>query len=246
MADGHDPIVREGERQRLLDLMDSRLRTYGRGLVPVRQPASLLGGLLFCAECKRSAHTFGNSYRCRRWHADGNDCARPLNVSVGVIESAVKAAWARGLATLEPDSPILTAVADRWLAKNHPASLRERSELREQIDEANARLAAADHDHYVLGTLDESRYSRVARSLQQRISSLRAQLSELPEPEADIAALLDPEISLPAIEEADVREARALLRLAIDRIEVTAAPKPGARFVPHERMRLFWVGQPHR
>ncbi|MDD7943524.1 recombinase family protein [Microbacterium sp. NE2HP2] len=109
MADGEAPILSESERLRLLDTLDSRLRRYGRGLRTVKQPKSLLGGLIMCASCQRSANTFGNSYRCRRVHYDGQDCQRPLVVSVTTIEAAVRHAWAYGLAALEPDSPVLAA-----------------------------------------------------------------------------------------------------------------------------------------
>ena len=243
MADGFAPIVTESERMRLLDVMDARLRRYGRGMQPIRQPVSLLGGLLVCSSCKRSANTFGNSYRCRRWHADGNDCESPLNVSIATIEPIVLRRWAYGLASFEPDSPVLAAVADHWLAKFDPAPLEERRDLVAQLDDAKARLSSADEDHYVRGVLDAERHARVTRALGERIAALTDRLSELPEPRADLGALLDPETSLPAIEAAPVQEARTLLRLAIRRIEVTAAPKRGARFVPHERMRVYWVGE---
>lgn len=243
MADSEAPIVTESERERILATMDSRLRRYGRGTRAVKQPLSLLGGLIVCASCKRSANTFGNSYRCRRWDVNGNDCKHPLNVSISVVEPAVERIWAKGLAALEPESPILAAVAEHWLAKFDPAPIAERRDLVSQLDDTRARLASADDDHYVRGTLDAERHARVTRGLDERIAGLSARLRELPEPRADIGALLDSELSLPAIESATVPEARTLLRLAIERIEVTAAPKPGARFVPNERIRIRWVGE---
>ncbi len=244
LADGEKPIATEAEQARLLAVMDSRLRRYGRGLRAVKQPKSLLGGLIHCASCGRSANTFGNSYRCRRWHSDGNDCPAPLSVRVELIEDAVKRAWATGLAALEPDSPILAAVADRWLQRFDPEPLRERDALTADLADARARLAAADDDRYVRGTLDAERHARVTAGLQDRISAIVSRLNELPQPEADLGALLDPEISLPAIQAAPVEEARELLRLAIRRVDVTAALKRGARFHPHERIRIRWVGEP--
>lgn len=243
LADGVAPIVTESERKQILDVMDSRLRRYGRGQRAVRQPLSLLGGLIKCASCKRPANTFGNSYRCRRWEVSGNECDHPLNVSISVVEPAIKRMWSYGLATLEPDSPILAAVADHWLAKFDPAPIEERRDLVAQTEDARTRLAAADEDHYVRGTLDAERHTRVTRGIEERLAALSARLRELPEPRADLGALLDPELSLPAIESASPIEARTLLRLAIERIEVTAAPKRGARFIPHERVRIRWVGE---
>jgi site-specific DNA recombinase len=244
MAEGVAAIVTESERVRLLAVMDARLRRYGRGMKAVRQPLSLLGGLIVCASCKRTANTFGNSYRCRRRHVDGVDCKAPLNVSIGVIEPVVKRLWAQGLATLDPDSSVLAAVADHWLAKFDPAPLEERRDLVAQLADARTRLASADDDHYVRGTLDAERHARVAAGLEARIAGVSSRLRELPQLTADLGALLDPELSLPAIEAASVFEARTLLRLAIRRIEVTAAPSRGARFVTHERVRVRWVGEP--
>jgi site-specific DNA recombinase len=242
MADGHASIVTEGERVRLLGVMDSRLRHYGRGKQAVRQPTSLLGGLIYCAACKRPANSFGGSYRCRRWDHDGTECPRPLSVSLATIDPVIRRAWAHGLAALEPGDPILDVVADHWLQKFDPAPLAERRDLLSQLEDAKARLGAADNDFYVRGTLDDERHARVTRGLGDRIAALSARVRELPQPHAEISALLDPELSLPAIEAATVPEARVLLRLAIDRIEVSPASGRGVRFVPRERVRIRWVG----
>ena len=77
--------------------------------------------------------------------------------------------------------------------------------------------------------------------LAARLATLSARLSELPTPEADLGALLDPELSLPAIEAAANPEARDLLRLAIEAVYVSRAPHRGARFVPTERLAFRWV-----
>ena len=243
MAEGCEPIASEAEQARLLAVMDSRLRRYGRGKRPVRQPSSLLGGLLVCATCGGKAHTFGNSYRCRKWTADGNDCPSPLSVSTGVVETAVVRAWAARLAALhdEPESPLLQAVAARWLERNDPGPMREREELRSLADDARARMDRADEDHYVSGRLDADRHARITARLQDEIARLNARLAELPEPTADLGGLLDPEISLPAFAASGVHEQRQLLRLAIERVEVTPAPKRGARFAPDERVTITWA-----
>ncbi|GGF57040.1 hypothetical protein GCM10011519_33760 [Marmoricola endophyticus] len=244
MAPGREPIASEAEQARLLSVMDSRLRQYGRGSRPVRQPKSLLGGLLVCASCGRTAHTFGNSYRCRKWKADASDCAAPLSVSVEAVEEAVVRAWVGRLAQLhdEPESPLLAAVADRWLQKFDPAPLRERERLRSDLEDVKTRLASADDDHYVKATLDIERYARVSARLEEQRARLVLRLAELPQPEADLGALLDPELSLPAFTTASVPEQRDLLRLAIERVEVSRAPKRGTRFDPSSRMRVSWVG----
>lgn len=246
MAEGFAPIVSEGERQRLLEELASRYTRWGRGQgVPRRLPESLLGGgMVRCATCGRSASSFGNAYRCRKRFVDRDPCEGPLNVAIRTLDRYVKREWAYGLATFDPDSPILAAVADRWLAKNDPAPIREREELTAQLADLRARMASADDDYYVRGTLDGERHARITSAIAERIASTQARIAELPKPEADLGALLDPELSLPAIEGADVLEARALLRLAIKRVVVKPAPYHGARFDPKERMKLIWVGEP--
>lgn len=244
MAAGEAAIVSEAERQRLLTVLDGRLRRYGRGLRSGRQPSALLsGGLVHCATCGRTAVSFGYSYRCRRRDFVGDDCAHPLSVQTRTLEPAVMRAWSQGLAAMEPDDPRLRIVADRWLAEANPVPIRERERLAVERDEVAARVDAADTDHYVRGTLSADRHARITSALEARIRRIDEDLAALPRPEADFAPLLDPERSLPAITAAEVPEARRLLRLAITRVDVTPAPKAGARFVAPERMRLTWVGE---
>lgn len=245
MADGYDPIATEAEQARLLAVMDGRLRQYGRGRMPVRQPQSLLGGLLFCAACHNRAHTFGNSYRCRKWASGADECPARLSVSIDTIETAVARAWAQKLASLHDDldSPLLRAVAARWLAKNDPGPLQERADLEADIKEAQARMDRADDDHYVRGTLDADRHARVTSGIRERLAALQLRLADLPQPVANIGALLDPALSLPALATAPAAEARDLLGLAIKRVYVTAAPKRGARFDPLTRMRIVWADE---
>ncbi|ALX67272.1 recombinase family protein [Microbacterium sp. XT11] len=245
MAEGEEPIVTEGERMALLQVLDSRLRRYGRGLRAVRQPESLLGGgMVICAACGRTCNSFGNAYRCRKRDYTGDPCPRPLSVTLETLEDAVKREWAFHLAKLEPGDELLDRVAERWLARNDPAPIREREELTERLRTLEAKLDAADHDHYVRGSLSAERHARIADALAEQMARVKAELKALPEPEADLGALLDPELSLPAIMSAPVLEARALLRLAIDKVIVSAAPYPGARFHAHQRMRIVWAGEP--
>lgn len=244
MAEGVAPIVSEGERRALLEVLDSRLRQYGRGMRAKKQPETLLGGgLVLCAECRRTCNSFGDAYRCRKRDYVGDECKHPLSVTIKTLEDAVKREWAFYLARLEPDDERLDAVAERWLARNDPATTRERADLTDRINTLEAKLAAADHDHYVRGILPEARYSLIAAALGEQIDRTRAELTALPQPTANLGALLDPEISLPAIMAAPVLEARALLRLTIDKVIVTAAPRPGARFRSHERVRIVWAGE---
>ncbi|MFB7251733.1 recombinase family protein [Microbacterium sp. NPDC056234] len=242
MADGEAPIVTEGERVALLAELDSRLRRYGRGMRAVRQPRSLLGGgLVVCATCQGKCNDFGGAYRCRRREHVGPQCPRPVSVTTTLLDEAVKRAWASRLAALEPGDALLEAVAARWLAKNDPVVVQSHREYSERLATLEAKLAAADHDHYVRSKLDAERYARIAAALEGQMTTVRADIALLPEPEADLGSLLDPELSLPAIMAAPVMEARALLRLAIDKVIVTPADRPGQRFVPHERIRIAWA-----
>ncbi|MDL5487719.1 recombinase family protein [Microbacterium wangruii] len=244
MAEGASPIVTEGERMALLTELDSRLRRYGRGMRATKQPQSLLGaGLVVCAECRRTCNSFGNAYRCRKVAYVGDTCARPLSVSLGTLEEAVKQRWAFRIASLEPDDPLLGVIAERWLAQNDPAPMREREELSEHLSTLEARLSEADRDRYVRNALPAERHALITAELTKQIARVQTDLAALPKPTADLGALLDPEISLPAIMAAPVLEARALLRLAIDKVIVTPAPYSGARFHAHERLQIVWADE---
>ncbi len=247
MAPGCNAMATEGEQARMLTLMDERLRRYGRGKVPVRQPRSLLGGLVRCASCERTMNTFGGSYRCRRWASEGQagDCLGPVSVKEEVLEEAVVRAWVARLAALddEPNSSALQAIADRWLERYDPAPLQERAALVSRVEEAEARLSRADDDHYVKGTLDEARHARITAALSDTLTDLRARLASLPTPEADLGGLLDPELSRPAFDASSVHEKRELLRLALAHVTVTPAPKRGARFDPLTRLSFGWIDE---
>lgn len=243
MAEGAEPIATEGEQARLLDLMDRRLRRWGRGSRPVKQPKSLLGLLAKCAACGRTLTTFGDSYRCKRRFTEGTDCPDPVCVRIETLDDAVRRAWSRRLAALEPDSPVLDLIGERWLAKFDPAPVKEREELAREIADAEARLAKADADHYERGTLDADRHERITAGLVKRLGTLRARLAELPTPEADLGALLDPEHSLPAIESAPIAEARDLVALALKAVYVKRAARAGARFNPAERLSFDWIDE---
>lgn len=241
LAPGAEAIATQAEQARLLAVMDSRLRAYGRGRRPTKQPRSLLGLLAKCSGCGRSLTTFGDSYRCKRSFNDGTDCPAPVSVSVAVLDDAVRRAWATRLAALEPDDAVLDVIADRWLKKIDPKPLRERTETMKEIDELDERLRQADADYYEHGVLDAARHARVAEGLTARLARLRDRLAGLPQPEADIAVLMDPELSLPLIENATVYEARSLLGLMIQSVTVSPAPRRGARFVAHERLTYSWM-----
>lgn len=241
MAEGFAPIATASEQARALSLMDGRLRRYGRGTGSVRTPKSLLGMVAKCDSCGRALTTFGDSYRCKRAFTDGSNCASPVSVSVGVLDDAVRRAWSRRLAASEHDAGVLARVGARWLERFDPSSLHEHRELQQQIADAEERLSLAADDHYIRGTLDRDRFARVSTGLTERLGRLRARLAELPSPEADLSALLDPELSLPGIEAAPVAEARDLLRLVIEGVYVSRAPRRGARFSPQERIRFAWA-----
>ncbi|WP_407318542.1 recombinase family protein [Isoptericola halotolerans] len=241
IAEGFEAVATGAEQARLLAVMDGRLRQWGRGRRVVRQPKSLLGLVVKCASCRRSLTTFGESYRCKRSFTDGTDCTGPVTVRVATLDDAVRRAWSRRLAALEPGSAVLDRVGERWLRRFNPVLLKERADLLSEIEESNARLVKADADHYQRGTLDGERHDRVTAALLSRLTDLRARLAALPTPKADLRALLDPDLSLPAIEEAPVAEARDLLRLAIEAVYVSPAPRAGARFVPADRLTFDWV-----
>jgi DNA invertase Pin-like site-specific DNA recombinase len=241
MADGYAAIATPSEQARALALMDGRLRRYGRGTMPTRTPKSLLGTLAKCASCGRSLTTFGESYRCKRTFVDGKTCGNPVSVDVAALDDAVRRAWSRRLAASEHDAEILARVADRWLDRFDPAALHEHRELKQRIEDLEQRRDLAHDDYYERGALDAASHARITGRLGERLDALRSRLAQLPSPEADLSALLDPELSLPGIEEAPVAEARDLLRLVIDGVLVKRAPRRGARFDPAERLRFLWV-----
>lgn len=128
--------------------------------------------------------------------------------------------------------------------------MRERATIQAALDDATARLADLEDARYLRGEFDGGdavkRWERLHERLSARVDGLRANLAAHPLPEADIGALLDPELTAEAWKSANVNDRRDLLSLALDSVTITPAEgRRGVRFDPAARLRPVWAGEHH-
>ena len=213
------------------------------------QVRRLLAGILRCDGCGGPATTNGESYVCSRFRA-GMRCPSPASGYQPTVDRTVTAAWVARLAAEEPGSPLLEAVAERWVARHDPGVLQQRASIQAALDDANAALTDLEDARYLRGVFIGpdaiKRWERLHASLGNRVTGLRRNLGEFPMPEADISPLLDPVQVREAWELATVDEQRDLLRLALDAVYLIRAGKWVARFDPNTRLRFVWAtpGEP--
>lgn len=238
-------IITVAEREKIIAQLESRTFQHAGRRHPKPIGTALLTSIARCAHdgCGKAMAISGNSYRCLG-ALQGNTCPGASAMAIRVDEYVTFQFLAR-LPMLEPGDPLLDAVADRWIHKADPELFAQRDAITAELADAEARMADLEDARYVRGEFTGAeaieRYSRLADRLRGRIDGLRYDLAKLPTPEADISPLLDGELLAEAWEAAEVLERRELLKLAIDRVEVTKG-RHGARFVAEDRVRIVWAG----
>lgn len=260
-----EPIIDPGDWHRLQEVLDTRPSPRGRS-----REASLFGGtrLLRCAECGgpmvADRRPGGGAYRCA-WHRSGRTRSTCPGVSVSLAHTddhVASAVFAR-VSALDPSDPadvdLLLTAAKRFTARSvDPQTAAARAMLEATITTAITALERLDDDRAAGifdGPLGTSRYTRQVQALDQRISTSRASLAELPTPSLDLGALLDP-ISSAADPDSgpigpgsawdgwDVAQRREFLSLFVHRVLVSKGTHSGGNTPFHgaDRLAIEWLG----
>ncbi|WP_369223793.1 recombinase family protein [Streptomyces sp. R39] len=237
-------IITVGERELIAKQLESRTYPHAGKRRPKPQGSALLTGLIFCGVpgCGRRMHRVGGSYQCMARRA-GNQCPG-ASALAELVDEYVTERFLTRLPALEPDDPLLAAIADRWVHRADPETFAKRDAITAEITDEEARLADLEDARYVRGEFDGpeavERYNRLAARLQGRIEGLRADLEKLPTPAVDITPMLDGELLREAWEVSEVPDRRDRLTLAIDRVVVSKGRR-GARFVGEKRVTIEWA-----
>jgi site-specific DNA recombinase len=242
MAEGHEPLVSPADQARIVALLEGRTASdrFGARRGVRSEARHLLTGVLRCATCGGRMSHVGNSYRCNSRRL-GTTCSQPASAYRPALEDAVVRAFVNFVSNSSPDSPLIAAIADRWLARHDPEAVKRRATILQEVEDVRQRIASADHDHYVTGKLDEQRHALVTVNLVKRLSNLEKELASHPLPEANIGFLFDTVQLREAWSASTEPQRRELLRLALTHVEVTAQPKRGHRFDPASRLRFVWA-----
>ncbi len=212
----------------------------------------LLTGFGKCASCGYGmlAGRWGrardrSAYKCNgRVHGYG--CTAPGWATVGQADAEAVRQLTFRLAAMEPDDPILGAIAARWLRLRMPEQEGDRSILDGKLSDIRARIANLDEARYGRGEFetaeDIARWEQLRRNLLEQRSAVQAALDELgPPPALDLGDLLDTFRSRPAWDALPLAQKRMLLSVAVAKVWIRH-PQKGQ--VPIEdRIQVLLVGE---
>ncbi|MGW5199109.1 hypothetical protein [Streptomyces spiralis] len=140
---------------------------------------------------------------------------------------------------IEPDDPLLVAIANRWAHRVDPETFAKRDALTAEIQDEEARLTDLEDARYVRGEFGSAaaveRYNRLSERLRGRIEGLHGELQRLPMPSVDVSSMLDGVTLREAWADATNEDRRGRLSLAIDRVEVSKGVR-GQRIIPEQRI----------
>jgi site-specific DNA recombinase len=225
---GAEPIISRATQLQALNTLETRLRRYGRGIVP-RRPAYalLLQGLGRCASCHRPVIT-NNGYRCFPLDKNGQlACRQPVRAMVDPVDRRVTGAWINLVCTGGPEAePLRRAIAERWTPIHTPPHW---AQLNTELHELTARLDDVDDAYYVRGDLDARRHAHITNKLTRKIAQTEDAILAA-EPVIDTTALRDRDYITQRWAEHAPDGRRALLRLAWSQIHLHKAKQPGGPF----------------
>lgn len=235
----------------LVATLDSRTASAANGRPIAAKRRGLLTGLARCAECGGPLHMGGGSdvrparYRCADGSAAAGVCPG-VSIAATPLEDWVAKMVLTKLAALDPEDPLLGAVAERWLARFSPQETRARGELLERVADMESALADLEEGRYLRGEFASpeglARYADLHGRMSGLLAAKRRELGDLPPLRPDLGPLLDLEQSTTAWALASAQDRRAILDLALDGVEVARVGKEGRRGQrPDERATLIWA-----
>lgn len=239
---GHGVITPE-ERRQILALLGDRTRTSHRAKAGRRPANSLMSDVITCAACGRRAAASGasdgyRSYRCGM-RASGRLC-EGFTAPMEAVDDVVTSMVLKRVGAHEPGEELLGQIALRWTRISFPEQYADVDAARERLSDLEEQLGRVQN-LAVSGVFTADEAARRVQDLRVAINEERATMSRLAPAVADLTPLLDLYQSRPAWEALPLPRRREILRLAVERVEVTRSAGRGKKFLPSERLRVHWT-----
>ncbi|MEV0495825.1 hypothetical protein [Streptomyces atratus] len=194
--------------------------------------------------CGGSMSHRGGRYRCEVRQTRGKSICEGVVTLADRIDHAVGEAWINHITALEPDDPVITEMARRWLAFADPETKTNKEEAQRALEAAQKRVKKLEDDFYVYGKMDEERFEELSEGQRALIESTSATMEAL-HAEADLSPLTQIDTLREAWEGADTADKRMLLKCALGKKGITV--KPAARQGDHtpilERLEFDWLSE---
>jgi hypothetical protein len=149
------------------------------------------------------------------------------------------------LAAMEPDDPILGAIAERWRELTMPEGEGDRAVLQSRLDAVRGRIVDLEEARYVRGEFptedDVARWDGMMTRLKVQRDAVLQELDELgPPPDLDLTTLRAT-YSAEVWDATPLPQRRTWLQVAVTKVMIASAQR---RKVPaRDRVRVVFVGE---
>jgi len=247
----HARVLAELERRTAI-VRESRTRTREAGSKTGggRPPRSLLIGMARCGSCSFAMTSQPVSdhrpayYRCSS-PSLGHNCPAGAYIKVSDADVEVMRQLRLRLGAIDPDDPILGAIAERWRELAMPEGEGERAVLQSRLDAVRGRIVDLEEARYIRGEFptadDVVRWDGMIDRLKVQRDDVVHDLEELgPLPDLDLNTLRAT-CGVEVWDATPLPQRRKLLQVAVAKVIVASAHK---RPVPaKDRVRVVLVGE---
>jgi site-specific DNA recombinase len=255
-------ILTPGEHARVLVELERRTAIVQQSPTKTRAAGSRTGGgrpsrylLVGTARCEGCAYAMsansnnandwrGHYYECSAAGA-GRTCPASAYIQVEKADAEVMRQVRTRLAAMEPDDPILGAIAERWRELTLPEGEGERAVLQSRLDAVRGRIVDLEEARYVRGefsTVDDvARWDGMMTRLKVQRDAVLRDLEELgPPPDFDLTTLRAT-YSAEVWDATPLPQRRRWLQVAVARVIIASSQR---RKVPaRDRVRVVLVGE---
>jgi DNA invertase Pin-like site-specific DNA recombinase len=208
------------------------------------KPKHLLQGILRCAGCGGGTAAHGRSYRCYRFTV-GQPCSAPASAMREYLDDYVRRQWRAAVLACDiyDPSPLMLAVAERWMALSRPQETEELEEARAALKAAEAAIEQLANDRAagLYGGAMGKHFPRLVAEAEATLAEAQERVTHFNKTRVDLTMFNDREALDAYWGAADSALRRDLIRLAIDTVTVTRAERRGAPFDGDARCVIQWA-----
>jgi site-specific DNA recombinase len=255
-------ILTPGEHARVLVEMERRTAIVRQSPTKTREVGGRTGGgrpsrylLVGIARCSGCIYAMSaNSNNADDWRGHyyecgaaigGRTCPASAYIKVEKADSEVMRQLRMRLAAMEPNDPILGAIAERWRELTMPEGEGERAILQSRLDAIRGRIVDLEEARYVRGefaTADDTvRWEGMMARLKVQRDAVLKELEELgPPPDFDLTTLRAT-YSSEVWDATPLPQRRRWLQVAVAQVLISSANR--RKLPAADRVRVILVGE---